>query len=177
MEGAKISEVKRALIAAARELLAMGDERCKVGMVSFATEVRILCRPTADLAELQRAVGGLHASGTTAMDDGIRQAVELTLGAPAGTDRDVVLLTDGMPDGHRRANTLAVAKEALAKGVTLSSLNIAVGGAEVDADFLRNMTPITFKIEVVKDMAGGITTLLARAAEARVSGLLDQEAV
>jgi molecular chaperone DnaK len=171
MQGAKMTNAKQALIATARELLAIGGEQCKIGIVSFASSASIVARPTSDLAALERVVATLAPSGTTAMDAGIRQATELVLAAPAGTDRDVVMLTDGMPDDQRRQSTRAAAKESRRQGVTLSSLGI--GAQDVDLNFLQSLTPLSLVIDAVDSMAEGMSTLLTQAAAARGGNLMD----
>jgi molecular chaperone DnaK len=173
MAGAKIVAAKQAVMTNARTLLAMGDEKCKVGVVSFASGVTIVCRPTSDLGVLQRAVSALVPSGTTSMDEGIRQAVELAMAAPAGIDRDVVMVTDGMPDINRRDSTLAAAEEARSRGVTLSSVGICVGSQDVDRDFLARLTPLSLVIDKADGLAEAMTTLLTQAAAARTGGLTD----
>ncbi len=105
-------------------------------------------------------------SGSTAMDAGIFQAVELVLDAPPGAARDVVMVTDGMPDDRQAA--LAEAARARSLGVSLCSLGI--GREAVDEAFLRDMTPLTLVIEKVDGLGTGMTTLLQQA-EATRSGL------
>jgi molecular chaperone DnaK len=170
MEGIKISEAKQALIKNAGDLLALGGEKCKVGIVSFSAEVQIACHPTSDIAAVKRAVTSLAISSTTSMDEGILKAVELVMAAPAGTDRDVVMLTDGMPDSDRRQSTLAAAEKARSKGVTLSSVGI---GGDVDEEFLQNLTPISLKIDTADGLAEAMTTLLTQSMAARTGGLTD----
>ncbi len=170
MEGVKISEAKQALITNATDLLAMGGEKCKIGIVSFSADVQIACYPTADIAVIKRAVASLTTSSTTSMDEGILKAVELVMAAPAGTDRDVVMLTDGMPDSNRRQSTLFAAGEACSKGVTLSSVGI---GGDVDQEFLQNMTPHTLMIDAADGLSEAMTTLLTQSMAARAGGLTD----
>lgn len=172
MEGEKMNEAKKAVVGNAEELLRVGGEQCRVGIVSFDTQAQIVCRPTSDLAALRGAVAGMHPNGATAMDEGIRQAVELVLGAPAGTDRDVVLLTDGMPDPHRRDSTQVAAEEARRRGVTLSTLGVSVHQGDVDLAYLQTLTPLSLVIEGVDGVAQAMTTLLTKSVAAR-GGLRD----
>jgi molecular chaperone DnaK len=165
MQGTKMEAARRGVVDNARELLAAGGEH-KVGVVSFATFAEIVCRPTSDLAEVERAVDCMIASGTTAMHAGIGEAVELAREAPPGTDRDVVLVTDGLPDNQPAA--LAAAAKARSLGVSLCSLGI--GHQDVDEAFLRDMTPLTLVIDKADGLGRGMTTLL-RQAEARRGGL------
>ncbi len=165
MEGGKMGDAKKALVSNARDLLALSGEGCKIGIVSFANVAQIVCRPTADIAAIEQAVAGIYPSGMTAMDDGIRQAVELVMAAPAGVDRDVVMVTDGMPDGHRRHNTLAMAEEAKRKGVTLST--VGIGQTDVDLDFLTQLSPLSLVIESASGVGAAMTSLLTQSAQAR----------
>ncbi|MGE0129085.1 MAG: Hsp70 family protein [Blastocatellales bacterium] len=170
MEGEKMRDAKKALVDNARDLLSLSGEGCKIGIVSFASTAQIVCRPTADIAAIKQAADGIFPSGMTAMDDGIRQAIELVMAAPAGVDRDVVMVTDGMPDGHRRHNTLAMAEEAKRKGVTLSS--VGIGDTDVDLDFLRQLSPLSLVIENASGVGAAMTSLLTQSAQAR-GGLMD----
>lgn len=170
MEGEKMRDAKKAVVDNTRDLLSLSGEGCKIGIVSFANVAQIVCRPTADMAAIEQAVAGIYPSGMTAMDDGIRQAIELAMAAPAGVDRDVVMVTDGMPDGHRRHATLAAAEEAKQKGVSL--LSVGIGEKDVDLDFLRQMTTLSLVIESASGVGDAMTSLLTQSAQAR-GGLMD----
>ena len=174
MEGEKLHEAKKALLSNAEQLISVGGDSCQVGVVSFDSQAQVVCRPTNNLTTLRSAVGGMGPNGTTAMDDGIRKSVELVMGAPAGTDRDVVLLTDGMPDDQRRDSTQVAAEEARRQGVTLSTLGVSVNPNDVDLDYLKTLTPLSLVIEGVDGVAQAMLTLLTKSVAAR-SGLLDTE--
>jgi len=165
MEGDKIRRAKEALIKNARELIELGDGECLVGVASFSSDADIVCRPTADADALAASVRGITTGTTTAMDEGINVARELVLGAPAGADRDVVLVTDGMPDGDRRQSTCEAAARTKSMGVDLSVLGI--GSGDVDEDFLKVLTPNFLVIDSLKDMGKQVGTLLTRASNAR----------
>jgi molecular chaperone DnaK len=160
MDGSKMSAARRAVTENACDLLRRGGGAWKVGIVSFATSAKVECRPTADMQEIEVAVKKIAPSGTTAMDDGIRLAVEQALQAPAGADRDIVMVTDGMPDSARRDNTVAAAQRAKTLGVNLSTLGL--GKDDVDEEFLKRLTPLTLVIEGVEGMAQAMTTLLTQ---------------
>jgi Mg-chelatase subunit ChlD len=161
---------KKAVVENARDLLSLSGKGCKIGIVSFANFAQIVCRPTADMAAIEQAVADIYPSGMTAMDDGIRQAIEMVMAAPAGVDRDVVMVTDGMPDGHRRRATLVAAEEAKQKGVSL--LSVGIGEQDVDLDFLRQMTTLSLVIENASDVGDTMASLLTQSAHAR-GGLTD----
>lgn len=166
----KIENAKKALFENARNLLAVGGENYKIGIVSFASNAKIVCHPTSDLDKLERAVTTLSPSGMTAMDEGIRHAVDLAMAAPAGTDRDVVMITDGMPDKDRRQSTLAAADEARAK-LTFCSLGVSVHSDDVDTNFLKKLTDLSLGIDDPDEMTAATTKLLGQSAAARESGL------
>ncbi len=168
MAGVKLSNAKQALISTARDLLTHGGERCKVGIVSFDSTARVVCQPTSSQAEVERAAGGMHATGTTAMGDGLQQALDLVLRAPAETDRDIVMLTDGMPDSSHKQTALNLAASAASQGVTLSTLGI--GEKDVDPNFLKQLSPNTLVIDVASGMTQAMTTLLTQSAAARTAG-------
>ena len=159
-----LETAKAALIDNARDLLAVGGDGCKIGIVTFSSSTDIVCEPTSDFAEVERKVNPIRCTGTTVMDEGIAEAVFLVMSAPAGTDRDVVLLTDGYPDDGHEQRTKDAAKDAKNKGVTLSSLALGDG---VDMDFLESLTPLTLQIQSGSEIGGGIGTLLNKAKEAR----------
>lgn len=171
MNGAKMTAAKQALIGNARQLLVMGGDACKIGIVSFAATATLVCSPTSDLAQIEQAAASMVPFGTTAMDEGIRLAVEVVLNAPQDADRDVVMLTDGMPDDGRRQGTLAAAGEARKRKVALSSLG--VGSENVDQAFLAQLSPMSLVIDKVDGISDAMTTLLTQSAAARGSGLVE----
>lgn len=166
MQGEKLANAKKALIDNADQLLHCNGSECKVGIVTFASHSAVACRPTANIDEIRPRVQALEVSGTTAMDEGIREAATLVLGAPAGTDRDVVLLTDGMPDDEE--TTRRAAAQAKKDHITLSV--VAIEGDGVDMDYLRSLTPLTLKVDA-KGISDGLPGILSRAAQTR--GLMD----
>jgi molecular chaperone DnaK len=161
----KIAIAKAAVIQNARSLLAAGGDACRVAVVTFSWEVSAVCQPTSDPAVVEKSLQKVKATGTTSMDDGIEQAIELVMGAPAGAARDVVMVTDGLPDDDRRARTLEIAAHAKTLGITLS--NLGIDGEDVDFNFLKEMSPLSLVIGAPEHMADGIRTLLSRSAAAR----------
>lgn len=170
MEGAKIAAARQAVLDNARTLLGLGGETCEVGIVSFAAGAEEVCPPTSDLQRIASTVNALVPFGTTAMDEGIRLALQIVMKGPKNADRDVVMLTDGMPDTNRRQFTLAAAAEARDLNVTLSS--VGVGSENVDKNFLSELSPMSLVIDKVDGMAEAMTKLLTQSAETR-GGLTD----
>jgi len=128
----------------------------------------VVCKPTTDSAAIERALAGMSPETTTAMNLGISLAVQMVQGAPTGSDMDIVLLTDGMPDDDCRDATLDEAREARTKGITLCGL--AVGSRSVDKDFLDQLTPVSLVIERGENFSSSMHTLLTQSAAARRSG-------
>jgi uncharacterized protein YegL len=153
----------------ARDLLAVGGEDWKVGIVTFGSYASDCCAPTADLRTFQSAVDSVSLSGTTAMDEGILRSLEMVSRAPSTADRDIVMVTDGMPDDHRISSTLDAAKRVEDKGVSLCILGI--GSRNVDENFLAKMTPLKLVIEKSEGMGGKLANLLAKSAQSRAGKL------
>ncbi len=154
----KMDNAKAAVKNSARDLLALESQKTRIGVVTFASDAEICCEPTSDLSELSRKVDAVSTRGTTAMDDGINRAVELVLTAPAGLTREVVMVTDGMPDPHREDSTIQAAKTAKDMGITLSA--VGIGTADVDKDYLDKLTPISLVIESAGDLERGVINVL-----------------
>jgi molecular chaperone DnaK len=171
MDGSKLQNAVNALIDNAGMLLGPGGDRCRVGVVSFSNSAEVVCLPTNDLNKLERAVRSLRATGLTAMDEGIELAIQLVMAAPEGVDKDVVMLTDGMPDSHRRDRTLRMARGARDTGITLSSLGIGLD--DIDLDFLQSLTPLALVIEAGDDMNAAMGTLLTQSQASRTGGITD----
>src|SRR5262249_25786727 len=65
MEGEKLTNARQALVDRARKLLRFADWR--VGIVSFGSHATVVCPPTAEMAQVERAAASLAVSGSTAM--------------------------------------------------------------------------------------------------------------
>ncbi len=167
MDGAKMANARRGVLDNARQLLVDGRDEVKVGIVSFNAHAKIVCPPTAELRQVESAVATLSPSGTTNMGEGLQFAMDMVAGAPAGADRDIVMLTDGLPDDKNAA--LAMSGRVKSGGINLSALG--VGSQDVDAAFLGQLTPNTLVIDKVDGMGAAMTTLLVQAAEKRSGGL------
>ncbi len=166
MYGEKIDNARRGILDNARQLLESGGE-VKIGIVSFNRSASIVCRPTSDMRELEQAVASLDPSGLTNMGEGLRFALDMITAAPAGTEQDIVLLTDGMPDSKEEA--LAMAGKVRTGGISLCALG--VGSEDVDEKFLGRLTPNTLVIEQSETTGAAMGTLLTQAARTRADGL------
>ena len=68
----------------------------RIGVVSFGSDVYVKQSLTNDKKELNQAISGLHASGGTLTQGGIKQAREL-LATSTADHKHIVLLSDGLP--------------------------------------------------------------------------------
>ncbi len=166
MEGAKMQHAREAVLENARELLAGGGDAVRVGIVSFNARAHDKCQPTSLIGEVERAVSELSPKSTTNLAEGLEHAMAMVSGAPAGTDRDIVVLTDGMPDD--RSAALQAGGRIASGGVTLSMLG--VGFKDVDEAFLGQLTPIKLVIDQVEGIGGALTNILTQAAKKRAGG-------
>jgi Mg-chelatase subunit ChlD/molecular chaperone GrpE (heat shock protein) len=164
MEGDKLEYAKSALVDEARRHIDAGEGRCKIGIVSFSTAAGNVCEPTSEIDTITKFVQSLHAAGSTAMDEGISMALELMSAAPADVDRDIVLLTDGMPDGSRIASTRDAAATVKARGIRLAVLGI--GHADVDENYLKSLVSNAEMVAGAAEIGEGFSTILAREDEA-----------
>jgi molecular chaperone DnaK len=155
----KLENAKQALLKNAKDLLAFYGEACKLGVVSFSSQAEIVCEPTGDLRDLEDKVRQMTPQDTTAMDLGIHKALKLAMRTPVGADREIVMLTDGMPDNDRRQRTLDAAIEVKDKGVTLSIVGVP---GQVDTVFLSSLTQHYLVISQTSAAAqgGAMRTLL-----------------
>lgn len=146
MEGRKLEEVKKALLALAAELGAND----RLGVTSFESEVERVLPPTrmnaAGKQRLAAAVAGLRTAGSTNMSGGLVGAVETLEASPAPSNeavRRVLLFTDGhanvgISEGDRGA-WAALVRERV-KGVSVSWFGF---GEDHDADFLSFLADLS----------------------------------
>jgi Mg-chelatase subunit ChlD/DNA-binding beta-propeller fold protein YncE len=134
MEGAKLS----AALAAAQEFLkAVDRRRDRVGLVSFNVVARREYVITSDLDAVARKLTQLTVAEGTNLEGGLREArTELAIRARAGSQRVVILLSDGQPTVGTAEG--AVAEAALLKraGTTVFTIGL---GADVDATLLKQI--------------------------------------
>lgn len=92
MKGRPLEDARRA---AARFVEQIGSD-ASIGVIGVASDPVVVSEFTRDQSALLRAIGGLEASGETALYDSLRAAVRLkSAEAGGGADRVVVLLSDG----------------------------------------------------------------------------------
>jgi molecular chaperone DnaK (HSP70) len=148
----KLERAKQAVLDNAGSLFA-GGAAVEVGVVAFGSQAERICPLTSDLGELTEAVSALRTYGSTAMGAGLRLALELLAAVPPEHRREIVLVSDGMPDTGDDA--LAAAREAGTRGVRIVSLGLGQEG--IDKAFLEEISPEY----LVVDDPGGLTAAIA----------------
>jgi molecular chaperone DnaK len=158
-EADKIGSAKTVLLENARQILAAGAGQCKIGIVTFDDTAKRVCGPTDNIRKIESKVAPIVTGCLTAMHEGIQMAEDLVMTAPAGTDRFVVLVTDGMPNDSDTARSAAA--HARSRGVTLVAAAPASG--EVDTDFLSNIADVYDLLDFssVEGMREGMGQLLS----------------
>lgn len=80
----------------------------RLGLVVFSSTPTLLVEPTTDRATVLAALAGVTANGDTALYDGIITAVRAMKKAPPGTERRLVILSDGDDTTSARSLTDAI---------------------------------------------------------------------
>lgn len=158
----KIDQAKQAVIDNARDLLAVGGGQVQVGVVAFGSQAKIICFLTSNLQTVTTAVSGVTPYGTTAMGAGIALALDMLSGAGPDIIREIVLVSDGMPDKPDEARTAGA--HTLTQGVKLCLLGVGRDG--VDEAFLQQLSPHFLVIENAEGMSQAIASLLTQATPA-----------
>ncbi len=134
MTGLKLTS---AVLAAKLFLTEVDPGRDRVGLVAFDSVARREHSLTGDLAAVGRSLDALRVSEGTYLEGGLREAwVELSLRARPGSQRVVVLLSDGQPTVGSAAGAVAQAEAMKRDGLTLFSIGL---GADVDAGLMRQL--------------------------------------
>lgn len=103
----------------------------QVGLVSFASNARLISSLTADANEIRQSLSALYAGGGTDLKPGLEIALELLL--PQIGARVIVVATDGFT--ANRTGALESAKRASEAGIEI----ITIGTEDADSDFLREL--------------------------------------
>jgi Mg-chelatase subunit ChlD len=133
-----------------------------VGVVTFGSRADLLCALTADAGAVARAVAEITASGTTAMGAGIGLALDLLAREQTIALRQIVLVSDGMPDKADEA--LRAGARARDQGVILCLLGLGREG--VNEEFLRQVSPEVLMVESAAGIGGAIAGFLTQSAPA-----------
>jgi len=152
MSGTDIQAAKSAVIDVAGQLLDSNPSN-QVGVVSFGSRAETVCHPTSDLSMIRSRVSVLDVDGSTAMDKGILEGMNLLKSAPPSVDRQLVLATDGLPDDE--AEAISAARSAEGNGIELFAVSIAM-----DSDFLKEITPNEINVESSSSLGDAFSTFL-----------------
>jgi len=156
--GNKIGLAKLAVIDNSRQLIDKGGSRVRIGVVVFGSYAETVCPLTNDINNITSTVSNLDIYGTTAMGQGINLAISLLSETSADTIREIVLVSDGMPDDEDEA--LSAGSTARANGINLWLLGI--GHEEVDKDFLNRISPNYLVIDSAESLSQDIANLLTQ---------------
>jgi Mg-chelatase subunit ChlD len=134
MEGAKLAA---ALQAAQQFLNAVDRRRDRVGLVSFNAVARREYVITSDLDAVGRKLTTLTVAEGTNLEGGLREArTELAVRARPGSQRVVILLSDGQPTVGTAQGAVAEATLLKRAGATVFTIGL---GDDVDATLLRQI--------------------------------------
>jgi molecular chaperone DnaK len=152
----KIERAKQAVIDNSRQLLGNGGGQVRIGVVAFGSRAETVCPLTDDIKKITTSVSRLSPYGSTAMGEGIVLALELLREPGNHKLREIVLVSDGMPDSTEKA--LEAGAKAGQRGVNLSSLGI--GHEDIDEAFLKDISPNYLVIENAEGIHQAMSTLL-----------------
>jgi len=121
MKGAKIDACKRAGIALAYKAI---DERDKVGLIVFGSEIKTIVEPTLDFSYLLKNIVSAKASMETDIVATLRKSNELF--PNENITKHLILITDALPTIGKEPEqeTLQEASIAKNKGITISLIGI-----------------------------------------------------
>jgi len=121
MKGAKIDACKRAGIALAYKAI---EERDKVGLIVFGSEIKTTVEPTSDFSYLLKNIVSAKASMETDIVATLRKAIELF--PNENITKHLILITDALPTIGKEPEeeTLQAASIARNKGITISLIGI-----------------------------------------------------
>jgi Ca-activated chloride channel homolog len=116
---------------AARDLIAGLPINAKLGLVSFARDVRVLQAPTDDRAAFNNALTHLTLRGGTTLGTAIDRAVaSLRASHPSLKGRAIIVISDGKSTEGKRS-PIAAARAAKAVGVRVFTVSLGTAGGTV----------------------------------------------
>jgi len=121
MKGKKIDACKKAGIALAYRAI---NEKDKVGLIVFGSEVKEVIEPTSDFTMLLKEITKIRASKETDLVATLRKAIELF--PSDNITKHLILLTDALPTkgDNPEKSTLEEVSMARSKGITISLIGI-----------------------------------------------------
>lgn len=158
MGNRKIDRAKQALIDNARDLIDNGGGVVEVGVVAFGSRAETICQLTSDMTVIEEAVNEVTPYGTTAMGAGINLAIEMLETSDSNAQKEIVLVSDGMPDYQDQA--LEAGQKSSEAGINLTSLGIGSDG--INESFLKDLSPNVLMIENPENLNTAIATILTQ---------------
>ncbi|MBI2647025.1 VWA domain-containing protein [Candidatus Woesearchaeota archaeon] len=121
MRGKKIEACKKAGIALAYKAI---NEKDKVGLIVFGSEIKNVIEPTLDFTRLLKGITKVRASKETNIISTLQKAIELF--PSENITKHLILITDAMPTKGEtpEKSTLEEASIARSKGITISLIGI-----------------------------------------------------
>lgn len=121
MKGPKIDACKRAGIALAYKAL---NEKDKVGLIVFGSEIKEAVRPTDDFNLLLKEIARVRASKQTDLAETLKKSIELF--PDENITKHLILITDALPTIGKKPEeeTLQEASIARNQGITISLIGI-----------------------------------------------------
>ncbi len=148
MKGSKIEMSKKAGIALAYKAI---QEKDKVGLVVFGTEVKDMVEPTQDFMKLITTITKAKASKETNLSGSIEKSIELF--PPRNETKHLTIITDALPTTGKdpQKETLDAVGKAKAAGITTSLVGINLDDKGVE--LAKRMVEIgEGKFHVAKDL-------------------------
>jgi Ca-activated chloride channel family protein len=116
---------------AARDLIAGLPKNAKLGLVSFARDVRVLQAPTDNRAAFNNALTHLTLRGGTTLGTAIdRSVASLKAAHPSLKGRAIIVISDGKSTEGKRS-PIAAARAAKAAGVRVFTVSLGTAGGTV----------------------------------------------
>ena len=121
MKGKKIEACKKAGIALAYKAI---NEKDKVGLIVFGSEVREIIEPTLDFTRLLKEITRIRASKETDLVSTLQKAIEIF--PSEEITKHLILITDALPTkgDEPEKSTLEEVSNAKSKGITISLIGI-----------------------------------------------------
>lgn len=140
MDASKKKFATKGSIAFARGAL---EKNYAIGVIGFASDARLICKPTTDAERIGKACGCWPVSGGTFIGSGLTEAQKL--GLEEGDA--IVVVTDGACGQPEK--TLAIAFEIKRAGIEI----LAIGTDDADQPFLKQLASrpdLGLKVDVKK---------------------------
>ncbi|MBU0628202.1 MAG: VWA domain-containing protein [Nanoarchaeota archaeon] len=148
MKGKKIETCKKAGIALAYKAI---EEKDKVGLIVFGSEIKEFIEPTTDFRRLLTEITKIKASKETNISDTIKKAIEIF--PSKEITKHLLLLTDALPTvgEEPEKDTLEAVSLARSNGITISLIGIQLD--EQGKELAEKITALAEgKLYIVKDL-------------------------